>query len=47
MKVIAVTILLALDGVLLNKTQTTLIQYPPGKTESSYTIPVSVTTIGT
>ena len=34
------------DGVLFNKTQTTLIQYPAGKTGTSYTIPISVTSIG-
>jgi len=33
------------DGVLFNKSQTTLIQYPGGKI-GSYTIPASVTTIG-
>jgi hypothetical protein len=33
------------DGVLFNKSQTTLIRYPMGKT-GSYTIPSSVTTIG-
>ena len=34
------------DGVLFNKDKTTLIQYPIGKTGTSYTIPDSVTTIG-
>jgi len=34
----------SLDGVLFNKSQTTLIQYPPGKA-GSYTIPASVTSI--
>ena len=34
------------DGVLFNKDKTTLIQYPIGKTATSYTIPDSVTTIG-
>ena len=33
-------------GVLFNKDKTTLIQYPNGKTETSYIIPVSVTSIG-
>jgi hypothetical protein len=35
----------SLDGVLFNKNQTTLIQYPKGK-NGSYTIPNSVTSIG-
>ena len=34
------------DSVLFNKSQTTLIQYPPAKAASSYTIPNSVTSIG-
>ena len=34
------------DGVLFNKDKTTLIQYPTGKTRTSYVIPDSVTTIG-
>lgn len=34
------------DGVLLNKTCDTLIQYPAGKNEISYVIPIGVTTIG-
>ena len=34
------------DGVLFNKEKTQLIQYPIGKTRTSYTIPDSVTTIG-
>jgi K+-transporting ATPase c subunit len=34
------------DGVLFNKTQTTLIQYPAEKIGASYTIPEGVTTIG-
>jgi hypothetical protein len=33
-------------GVLFNKSQTTLIQYPQGKAASNYTIPNSVTDIG-
>ncbi len=35
------------NGVLFNKTKTELIQYPIGKTDNSYTIPVSITSIGT
>ena len=35
----------SIDGVLFNKNQTTLIQYPAGKQGSSYIIPNSVTTI--
>ncbi len=34
------------NGVLFNKNKTTLIQYPIGKTDTEYTIPNSVTTIG-
>ena len=34
------------DGVLFNKNKTTLIQYPMGNTRTSYTIPNSVTSIG-
>ena len=34
------------NGVLFNKDKTTIIQYPSGKTETSYTIPNSVTSIG-
>ncbi|MBJ7281005.1 MAG: leucine-rich repeat domain-containing protein, partial [Rhodoluna sp.] len=34
------------DGVLFNKDSSTLINYPAGKTGTSYTIPASVTTIG-
>ena len=34
------------DGVLFSKDGTTLITYPTGKTETAYTIPNSVTTIG-
>jgi len=33
-------------GVLFDKSQTTLIQYPPGKAGTPYTIPNSVTSIG-
>jgi hypothetical protein len=36
----------SVDGVLFNKLQTTLVEFPPGKS-TSYTIPNSVTTIGT
>jgi hypothetical protein len=35
----------SVDGVLFNKNQTALIQYPAGKAGSQYTIPDSVTTI--
>ena len=35
----------SLDGILFNKSQTTLIQYPAGRT-GGYTIPKSVTSIG-
>ncbi|MFR5876178.1 MAG: leucine-rich repeat domain-containing protein [Eubacterium sp.] len=34
------------DGVLFNKNKTELIRYPEGKTETSYTIPSSITNIG-
>jgi uncharacterized repeat protein (TIGR02543 family) len=34
------------SGVLFDKAKTTLIEYPAGKTETSYTIPDSVTSIG-
>ncbi len=37
---------IGVDGVLFNKARTELIQYPAGKTESSYQIPASVTSIG-
>ncbi len=37
---------LDIDGVLFNKDKTTLIQYPVGRTNASYTIPDSVTRIG-
>ena len=33
------------DGVLFNKAKTTLIRYPPAKTESTYNIPIGVKTI--
>ena len=36
----------SVDGVLFNKSQTALIQYPPSKPGSDYTIPKGVTTIG-
>ena len=35
-----------LNGILFDKNKKVLIQYPIGKTEQSYTIPDSVTTIG-
>ncbi len=34
------------DGVLFNKERTALVQYPIGRSDSQYTIPESVTTIG-
>ncbi len=34
------------EGVLFNKSQTMLLQYPGGKCEGSYTIPATVTNIG-
>ncbi|MDR0913970.1 MAG: leucine-rich repeat protein [Oscillospiraceae bacterium] len=34
------------DGVLFNKDKTTIVKYPMGKTQTTYTIPDSVTTIG-
>ena len=37
----------SIDGILFNKLQTRVIQYPIGKANTSYTIPSSVTTIGT
>ena len=40
------TIYASEDGVLFNKTKTTLIQYPAGKEATTYTIPSTVTTIG-
>jgi formylglycine-generating enzyme required for sulfatase activity len=36
----------SVDGVLFNKTQTTLVQYPAGIAATSYTIPNGVTSIG-
>ena len=36
----------SVEGVLFNKSQTTLLEYPVGKTETSYTISNSVTSIG-
>ncbi|PWM00115.1 MAG: hypothetical protein DBY04_01130 [Clostridiales bacterium] len=36
----------SIDGVLFSKDQTTLIRYPAGKTETTYAIPLSVTSIG-
>jgi len=36
----------SVGGVLFNKLQTHLIQYPPAKTATSYTVPSSVTSIG-
>jgi hypothetical protein len=36
----------SVDGVLFDKNQITLIQYPPGKAGNHYTIPNSVTSIG-
>jgi hypothetical protein len=38
---------ISVDGVLFDRSQTTLIQYPVGQTGTSYTIPNSVTSIGT
>ncbi len=40
------TVYVAEDGVLFNKEKTEIIQYAAGKTEASYTIPNSVTSIG-
>ena len=37
---------ISVNGVLFNKTQTTLIQYPEGKAGTSYTIPNSVANVG-
>ena len=37
---------ISVDGVLYNKAMTTLVQYPAGKDNDSYTIPESVTTVG-
>lgn len=40
------TAYVSVEGVLYNKTMTTLVQYPAGKDNDSYTIPESVTTVG-
>ena len=40
------TVYSSVDGVLFNKDKTELIQYPNGRTDTSYTIPDSVTSIG-
>ena len=40
------TVYSSVDGVLFNKDITELIRYPAGKTDTSYTIPDSVTSIG-
>ncbi|HEV2327570.1 MAG TPA: leucine-rich repeat domain-containing protein [Verrucomicrobiae bacterium] len=37
----------SLNGVLFNKNQTSILQYPAGKTTNGYTIPSAVTNIGT
>ena len=37
---------LSQDGVLFNKSETDLVKYPAGKTQTSYTIPNSITSIG-
>lgn len=34
------------DGVLFNKNKMTLVQYPAGKTETEYSVPDTVKTIG-
>jgi hypothetical protein len=39
------SVYLSVDGVLFNKSQTTLIQYPAGKSGSDYAIPNTVTSI--
>lgn len=36
----------AIDGVLLNKSETKIVQYPVGRSATSYVIPETVTTIG-
>jgi hypothetical protein len=36
----------SIDGILFNKLQTKLIQYPAGRTKGTYTIPKGVTSIG-
>ena len=40
------TAYISIDGVLFNKARTELIQYPAGKKATTYTIPSSVTSIG-
>ena len=40
------TAYVSVEGVLYNKAMTTLVQYPAGKDNDSYTIPESVTTVG-
>jgi len=40
------TVYSSADGVLFNKTKTTLVQYPAGHNGVSYTIPDSVTSVG-
>ncbi len=37
---------ISVDGVLFNKAKTTLVEYPEGKTNTTYIVPDSVTTIG-
>jgi hypothetical protein len=36
----------SVDGILFNKSQTVLIQYPAGKAAGAYTVPASVTVLG-
>jgi hypothetical protein len=40
------THLSSVDGILFDKAQTTLVRYPQGRPDSSYTIPAGITTIG-
>ncbi len=40
------TVYSSIDGVLLNKDKTELIEYPNGRTDTSYTVPDSVKSIG-